>query len=408
MKIDSRFYAWSIVLYPWLSIYGTFINGVSVGDLLLLIDLVYIAFFSRNGFQIRKPLSVRIHVLFLTYCLLSVCFISLFVDVNFWFVAKRFLKYTLFIVVIIYMCKGACNKEEFYRGFTIFSRVSCVAIVIQYLVFYSMGKYVEFKIPLLKYCNDVVESIDYTSSALISFRPHSLFLEPAHFTYFISMYLIFLLFNSNRVSRINRIGEAIVVTACMISSVSSTAIIVAAIVWVSYLIQVLCNRKAEFVENNRLLIIVIIAICAIVGFRFYMSSPQLSYSLNRLLFSQNETLATSTWGRLDSGKSLVESLNFAQKLFGMGLGNLPSASTYLSSVYYILYCTGYLGAIIYVIWGVHAFIESSLEGKLILVVVVALCVSSPIIISGYIMLYNALIYLPQLYIECDNSLNKEG
>ena len=113
MKIDSRFYAWSIVLYPWLSIYGTFVNGVSVGDLLLLIDLIYIAFLSRNGFKIRKPLSVRTHLLFLIYCLLSVCCISLFVDVNLWFVAKRFLKYTLYIVVIIYICKGACNREEF-------------------------------------------------------------------------------------------------------------------------------------------------------------------------------------------------------------------------------------------------------------------------------------------------------
>lgn len=396
MKKQTHFVAWTLALYPWLSNYATFVNGMSIGDLLLIIDVVYGLFiYSTYKQGIRSCAHVGYFGVFLLYSFFSISLLVILSNhtVNNAMVIKRFIKFSLFIVAILMGTNGLSDKEAFAKALTIMGRACCIALVVQYLVFYTTSHYVEFKIPLLKYSNDVVESIDKEASQLVRFRPSSVFFEPAHFTYYMAGYTAFVLFYRNRKSKINRILEAMLTTICTVASVSSTALVVSGIIWGTYVVQLVVNHTEEFKVRYRILILIVVVISFAVGIRYYLNSPELSYSLRRMLYSENETLATSVWGRLDSGKYYVERLQGIYKVFGMGLGNLPSVSSYFNSNYYVLYCTGYVGAGILLAWAAHVFFSGKIMGKVALVLLLALCFSSPIIISGYLIEYLMIIDL---------------
>lgn len=400
MRINGRFLAWTLALYPWLSNYGTFVEGMTVGDIFLIIDLICCLMNRRhNKLFLRSSSHIEIFALFIAYCLLSLIIGAIFHEINPLMVVKRFLKFGLFVVSILLLVQDMYNKETFARAFTIVSRASCIAIILQYIAYYTVHYYIEFKIPLLHYSNDIVDSIDRAASQAYVFRPTSIFLEPAHFTYFISCYLVFLLFYPKRDSRLNRIIESIIVTTCMVMSVSSTAIVIVAVIWVYYALQLVINRKIEIYAKHRLIIMLGITIVGIIGIRYYLNSPSLSYSLERMMYSKNANLASSVWGRVESGEDYFKQLDPISKVFGIGLGNMPSTSSYFSSIYYVLYCTGIIGAAIIVCWMIKTYISTNQMGRLILIIFLAFCFSSPIIISGYFIEFLILLDISNKYSE---------
>ncbi len=394
MKVSEKFYAWSLALYPWLSNYATFVDGLSVGDLLFLVNIL---FFLGNAKQkIKLFHNANFHLMFYAYCFLSTAFMAMIVDFSAPMVLKRFIKFGLFVFTIFLAVNGYCDKKTFCKAFKFIARVSCVAIVIQYMVFYTLGYYIEFKIPFLKYCNDVVESLDYNASALISFRPHSIFLEPAHFTYFICTYLVFVLFYKGEKTSYKRVIEGLLVTVCMIISVSSTAVLLSMAIWLVYLVKVLVSSDKSFLSKHKITTILLVIVVASVFINFYLKTPQLSYSLFRLLPSENATLSDAVWSRLDSGEIYVNNLSGITAVLGMGFGNLPSASSYFTSYNYLLYCTGYVGLAIILLWGISVMVKGKFMSKMLVFIFLSLCSSSPIIISGYFVLYNVLIYIDDM------------
>lgn len=381
---NRKILSWVIVLSPWLSIYATFIDGVSIGDLSLIIALTIQLFKKFQG--INKKNSYLL--VYLLYCFFSIIALYFFVPVNVSMVLKRFVKLSLFFVFIL-IIDNKIDQQLFASAFSFFSRVLCGVVLIQFIIYSSFHYYVEFKIPFLHYCNDAADLFDYVASRSSSFRASSLFLEPAHFTYYISTYIAFLLFDYSKKKNTKRVIEAVVSTICMILSTSSTAIVAGLLVWFLFVFNTIINKRQKLIKKMVLVVFVLLVLILFV--LVLLKSDILSFGLNRMLFSKNHSLATSVWGRLDSGNNYYSELPLLYKIIGNGIGNMPSSSSYFNGFFYILYCSGIIGLIIIFGGIIKTFFCSAALGKVISILLIAFSFSSPIIVSIYIILFYTLI-----------------
>lgn len=370
--------SWTIALFPWLSIYGTFLPGISIGDFLLLI----ISGYSVLGVKRKQNLVVNKGLLYFDiYALFALLLALTFygdVVTNSYGIFTRFSKFSLFLFTIYYVSPRWVVWNEFVKALKMFTFFAGIVIVIQYIVFFTQGVYLQFKIPFIPYCNDLANNMQFEATMRYAFRPSSLFLEPAHYTVFTIQYLIILVGQEN-IKRLN-FYEFGILTLFLLLSVSSTAFILSVAVS-SILFVRLIMSDISFGRKVRLLfyLVVLVFLVSVT----LMNSETLRFSVERLM-TTDEIRESSVWGRLFRGEESMIQLSGLQAFFGVGFGNTDQ---YMNSIYYIMYCTGYIGLLILVFFFIVQFFQAGLHGKSMIIVLVALCFSSPIIITGIMISY---------------------
>lgn len=380
---SAKIFSAIVALLPWLSIYATAINGVTIADLALICFIVYewlMISLRRKNLQF----SSRWLMVLFTYLIISTMLRYLTMQpVNSMPVIFRITKFGMFCLVIISMFPGYLDKETLYRWIRYLALISCVAIIIQYIAHYTIGSYLEFKIPFLSYSNERVNSIDYMALQSNAFRPSSIFLEPAHFAMCSIIYVVILLFQTD-VKRYNWI-EAIGVSICLVLSTSSTALVLLIIVWTIYSYNILTGKHTIY--NKNMAIVGIAGILILVAL-YFRETPQLYQTLERILDPNN----TAVTGRINAGDRLVQSLSGIERWIGVGFGNLTEY-IYMNSINYMAYCAGYIGSLIALGVLANAYMASGMIGKITAIIFFMLCFSSPIIISVTIIVYGAIFYV---------------
>lgn len=376
-------FSFLVAFAEWLSSYRSIREGISLADFLFVILLVY---FLIDSFHNQRKISV-IYLLplsFLLFILLtSLINATLINDFNYLAVFTRFAKFSFFWVIIVLLFPKYLSKDVFYKALKITVWISCLGLLIQYVVYLSFGSYVDIKLPFLSYANDVIESIDFELIRAREFRPDSIFLESAHLAVFLSTYLAILLLDKKESSK--KILKAIAISVFMLMTTSSTALFLLFIIWTFYYLQIFfqSKNKVKLIKNLFVGLIVLTIFIPV-----FINIPQLYQAFDRI----RDLDGVAVTGRLNAGDVLVSNLSGIHKWIGVGFGNFNEYQ-YLNGINYLKYTTGYLGLLFYFIVVLIPFFKTDYLGKAMIIVFIVLSFSRPNVISINIIVTSAVVYL---------------
>jgi hypothetical protein len=388
----DSFFSISIALYPLLSMYG--FGMISIGDIVVLLAI----FFPRRKDSdlwvvSRKP--IRYQWLFLGYCVLNgLLSLILIENAATSQIIKRIVKQG-FYIYIISQSRVLLNRKLFVDTYKKIVYLSFAGLMIQYFAYYVLGMAIVPKIPFLPFCGAVSEE-GITSKLLWQFRPGSFYSEPAACSYVILPYLAYALFK--REHNKHRKLDIVISTASVLMTVSSAGLICCVSIYIGYIINIFLSKEDSI--NIKIKRIISIVLLSVIAYFIFINTP-LYLSFSRINRAENEILADAAWGKTSSGSELFEGLGEMQKVFGMGFGNinLGNLSYYTNGVYYLLYCTGYIGFAIMLLWFISELRTTRMCGKTIAVVFAELCVAARVVISSCMIYFNLFCMLDDKNLE---------
>lgn len=287
--------------------------------------------------------------------------------------------------VIIFVTPKYLNLKMIVKNLNYLSFIAYTAIGIQYFAYYLFYKYIEFKIPFLKYSNTDMDAIQFQVIRLNEFRPSSIFIEPAHFVYFGIIYIVVTMFWGEYIKYKNI--KLFIATISLLLSTSSTAVILLVFAWGAYGFNLLYSWQQKGNLGKFLILIILVAF---IFLPYYVNNSHLSQSFERI----TDFDGPAVQGRIFAGEYLLETNTGFIKWIGRGFGNLESY-VYMNGVNYLNYTLGVLGIAILLIVFLIVFKRSELLGKILLLIMIMLNFSSPFILTVNITLYGSIISLSQ-------------
>lgn len=377
-----------IVLLPWLSNYELIIPvpGLSLGDA-LLVGVFLLNIFKENNLKLtnfKRPQSFLL--LFYVYALIVVFFILLgnnFYDTS--LVVRRTSKMGMYFIIIYSLIPNKTNFNYFYKAYKGIVYFASFAMIIQYVGYYLFGVYLNFKIPFLNYSGDFIEGLDYTAIRLSNFRPDSIFVEPAHFVFFMIGYVAICLFWEKLDKP--KIIEASIVSLIILMSISSSSILLLTVVWGYFGILILMKKDFSITKKIGIILFVIILLLIVV---YIYANSSLSNSFYRLFDVQSLEDSSNPWRKIFIGSEHLKDLDILEIIFGKGLGNYRT-SVFTTSIYFILYSTGLIGSLIILLWLSSNFIMGNSLGKVMIILTVMVFSTWYLIYSAFFVFYNMLI-----------------
>ena len=319
------------LLLPWIQILHiyAFISGITLGYLVIVALEVLLIF--RPGSRIVLDLNGKWCIAFFVFSILSLPFCLYFADsIAEVSIANRIVKLAILYLLFLLCSSRGINWKDYVLSLRIISIISCAVIVVQFVMYLSFGYYFSINVPFLKYAN----------------------------VFFIVQYLIVLLFNSDTFT-LKRLGAAIIVTICVLLSVSTTGIVLLAVIWVCFFVTVAFKRKQK---RETIMFLFLAFVIVLLVFVFFNNSI-LFQSFSRMGggFSTSNTV----WKRIYANVDVVRQTEGFTRWFGRGLGNVES--TFMNSFVYLLINNGIIGAVLVFVWFVRCFFASSRMGRIAII-----------------------------------------
>lgn len=387
MKINIKYLiSVMIVIAPWLSNYKFIVSGVSIGDI-LIIAAIGISFLfqikSRSRINSYANKSFRILLFYLLYGIVVSIFVILIGnELSDDLIIKRILKMTLYFCAIFLVIKNSIDFMYFKKIYKKMVYISILAILAQYIGFYVLNIYFEFKLPFLSYSAEAAEQFNYALSRLSSFRPDSIFLEPSHFVYFVFPYVVLTLFDE----KTPNILEASLISLAILMSKSSAGLFFLIFIWGCFIAIKILRKNIGIRKKAKYLSLATMSFL-IISIIFMNTNLYDSYRRVDLL---SNNAAERVWSKVSFGDIYVHSLDGMQLLFGNGLGNYP-VPVFVNTINFIVYCSGLLGFFIIAYWLFKTFINANDIGKVMIGCVLMLFSAWYLIYSPIFILYNAII-----------------
>lgn len=359
--------AFLVATSPLLGLYGIGVSGFAILDILLLMVNFLLLFLQRFN---QKIFLIILGIMFATVISLVVCLITA-QDVFVSNMLPRLFKYMNYLV-FIGLTVNMVDRQKFAVYFDGFAYIVYGALLLQVGLFFVNGSILVFKIPLLPYVNAQLEALDLSDILFREFRPVSIFVEPAQVAYFTILHFLFTMhFTTER-----RFLTWSIFLVLIMVIVSSTAFLLYAGLTVIIFHKDLRKHSNWFIASGLLVVC-----CVVAGVFFYDRILELS-SIKRLFL--NDGLAIT--GRVFAGQDTFESFSDLTYLFGRGFNNIEK-TTYMNFVSFSIYSFGIIGTgILGFVW--LAFLCKNKGTRFnLLLILLPLSVSSPFLLSYYVVLF---------------------
>lgn len=367
----KKIYTLLIAIYPIFSYYGTFINQISISDLLaIFFVLISIFYFMNNPIKINKSIHL------LLYSLISLFVVISFVSLNdiedtFWSGMRYSFELLLLVIYSYLFFDLKIGKKTIIR----IAYFSSIYLIFQYLLSLLFNIYLPAGIPFLKSNNEsMIEFVNELEKYGGLYRPRSLFSEPAHYCQYVILALVIILFDNWK----TQIKEIITICIGIIISASTLGIISTLFVFIIFILDKM-RKKRYFVQPIYLIITVLIVILSIF---IFIRSPQYNYVLDNKI---------NTSGGLMSDSRVVNNLwifnqNYSsiELLFGHGLGQI---NVYLSSFPKWYWTFGIIGIVELIFFIVYNFNKGNRISKIICIIFLFECFGSELLLGYYFMIY---------------------
>lgn len=278
---------------------------------------------------------------------------------------------------VFYICCAAMVLEHLDVDFLIkTTRVIAIicffAICVQYIAYYAAGKYVYWFIPGLSISNNEVYEDALETSAY--FRPGALFGEPASLVWYILPVLNHTLSTMDKKATFKKVLLAFVLSTTIIMSKSLFGLLFLAVLWVIWVVHFVTFKK-----NVKLLNVVLFISLPILAV-YLLQTSVVQEALVRIDFSNLEGSGSFAGRFLQY--DIFNSLNFPQKIFGVGIGNLRGAEHINNTVAYVITGAGIIGIILLAVFYISMIIRTkNYAGKVLLLCTAVMCFGSNALIS---------------------------
>lgn len=354
-KFFGKIFTLSIILSPFLRQYPSYIPGITLGELFLIISLLLI-FPTMNLFLVsRKPVFL---IIFWIIGLLTTLLTVLINQTLTFEITTRFIRYSFYIVVILISVK----KFNLTFGLKIYRKICIlvsVYLLLQIIVYNFNGYILPINILPIRFIRNISMERMYYIARKYYFRPHSVFTEPGYAVHFLLPGLIFSLFGWFEKSKIDFITSTVIFISLILST-SVQGIILGLFIIGLFLLTKINNISSYFyVIRNTLIIFIVIIMLLIL---YNVSAIQIA--INKV-----NNITRSVGLRLFRGFLIFNDLPLLTKIIGVGHGNVgkyvieneihtkydpevltPNFASYVNGISRIMLYYGFIGFSVFLIF----------------------------------------------------------
>jgi hypothetical protein len=376
----DKFVTWVILIFIPLSTYATPLQGVTVGDIILvfciffvLIDILKKHIALTN--IVCKPLFIFSFFIFIHTCIYWLFDSDLF-DVAFLSVSR----YILYLFAVMLFVKYYFNKIYGIKIYTYLALVFTCYIIVQFVAF----DYFKIILPTtffgLPSYAPVLEIESYLSYFHLLYRPRCVFVEPAHFVVYQSLFLYVVLNSEIYIFRKRYILAAFITLGIIISG-STTGIAIILFCWFKTI-----RGLINITSLKSLLLTMFLTLFIIWTFHF-----EYIQKIIERFWKNDSFTGHSVVGRFGNYPVLFDdNIPFLQKIFGQGFGF--DINFYLPSYGTLFLYLGYIGLIVFVIMMLHAYLHASKDGKGFILLLLMICIGTNALFGITSVLFFTLIY----------------
>lgn len=340
MKLDKLF---SILLafYPVLCLYAAF-SSFTIGDVFLIILLI-MYFLNGGRIKINAPLLPIFVCYIILVLLLRVAFSTdndTVIQGNAALI--RGLKLLFYTIGVISVGTSLLNFKVFAK-YTIWigTAASCF-MIFQYICFLALGIVVLGQIPGLALHLTEYTEIDYETFYSNTFRPCSIFLEPAMYVQYMMIPLSIVLFTKTIFSVKIKFFLALLFTTTCFMSTSGQGILY---------ITLLYSIYAFNTFKNKFVLVIILIVFFIIALISYNIVEPFQFAVDRLLKGEDAQDA-----RLGTYHYCYEMTGW-RMIFGNGYGIIPN-NEYLAGAAYVWYGGGIIGLFLVLLTYMNYYVKS--------------------------------------------------
>ncbi|MCB2287716.1 hypothetical protein LGK99_11565 [Clostridium algidicarnis] len=393
----KKIFTLTVLTLPIISQYNSAIPGLSIGDLILLLLVIFIVInlmMEQHNANIQRKV-INPFLVFIIYMVLG----SLVSSITQYYastidISVRTLRYIFYIFCATFISKIYFDLDLFikwYRRLVIFVTAF---LFIQLILFEFKGYILMGTIPGLE-----ISNIGYSEETMRNlysyfYRPSSIFLEPGYFVQFTLPYLAYALFGNAKESK-TKLIEALLLSTGLVLTTSGQGIILTLFIWGMWFFTKFYNVKSKKINLRFILgLCVFIAVIPLV-----IKIPIVERSVARLFGSPT----SSSSSRIFRGYHVYNQLEPIYKFIGVGYGNIGAyiiykgiytiydvglvQSEYMNSIAYILVNLGIIGFLL-MVW-IFVYLRKNTVGfhRICLYILILLSGVSTIFISSGIVFY---------------------
>ena len=378
-KSINKILGFLIAASPILDVYTLPSMPIGMGSISLMVFIPFVIKYTNFALSLRK---FQRFLLFCVYCI----FISLLIAIIEGFkLADPLIRVgvMLYYVAIVFVFSSVKdNQMTILRSYMSLAIFSSIIIVFQFVIHYILGTDIFFILKGVPLNQSTISTYSqyvemYSSMYSYSFRPTSLFLEPAHYALYVSPAIV--LFLRNYKYHKQDLWKAILVSLGILVSTAMTGYLFLAVAW--------CSLFFDSLKRQKWNTLILILIVGCIGFILFSRTEYYSTFWARISQLSSHSKGSSIEVRLLHGFDVFSTLGIEHKLLGIGLGNFSSYSLashyfdsieYMSSISYILVSGGVVGFILFALSILKIFHYFSVrEAKIIFIqLIVAYCVGS--------------------------------
>lgn len=367
------------------------VPGISIGlgmvSLIILIPVLFIINERKISFQAISYCSAII--IFCTYS--AIRSIDSFSGI---------LGYFLVIIWMVGLYNNGVDEDQLFGVIKKVSYFASVIVIIQSLFHYLVGGHLVANLPFLlkdeirlQYMSLISTGVDSTGI----YRPSAFFLEPAHFSQYGIIALLYILL---REKKDGRIKKAILISVGIALTLSGMGIVMVLGAWITFLALGLDYKKRQSFENALYLIVAGLIIV------FFLSQlPLFQTALKRI--TGNETGYNAIRGRLFYWDYYFKPLQRSQLI--LGLGYSVDTQNYMTGFMKLLYCSGYIGVVLF-----YFALLKNIRNRTKFSVITGLTYAAMTLFSGITATINLVFFLTVIFStkrddsKVKSSVNKEG
>lgn len=398
--------SYAILLGPLLGQYASFVPGISLGELLLIVSTILILLYNK-GYRVKLNRVKPLLLLYFFGTTISLFSFLLQQQLSL-LVITRMIRFSFYLFLVI-LCSCNLNKLVILKAYKKLCIVISAYIILQFIIFNIFGVLLPFKLLPFPWMDGRIYGVEEAThwATIFYLRPSGFFLEPAYAAQFLLPGLLFSLYgwSINKPQKINLLSFFLVLTALLLTN-SSTGILISLIIIFMYFAQLVKkNKKYVDVIKNAFIVIFVIAI-----FLFFTQSELFNRTVRYVI--GNISGGGSTALRVFRGFAVFLELPMLFKFIGVGHGNLGQyvinngittnydsvsdtliAADYTNAISISLLYYGILGFILYLNLFKNLLINTKHQFKLLVIVLFVLSFVSSIFFNVNMLLYMCLIYI---------------
>lgn len=412
--LNIRFYSLCIVLSTFLHQYGSFLPGVTFGELMLILTSAFVLLFDGFNLNIYKTKKL---IEFYSVCMLLTLLSFLlqqhdFIAVSTFKVFSRWVRYFAYVVFIVISADklNANYALKVYRYFCIFISFY---IILQTLGYYVFNFALPIKILPLPFSRESDMYELFSGFDKYYYRAYGPFAEPGYAAKFLLPGLALSLYDS--LNGHKNIALVMLISAGIIFTTSVQGLLLCVFSYIYFGFSLLLNKKFPisfkpvkifFIGSS-----VLILTCVFYSLGIFDTPIERISSIYTV--SQGGTLARGSTGiRVYRGFALFAVLPILYKIIGVGLGNLGNfvienniytnfdyfftslnQFEYVNAISGLLLSSGIIGGIYFIFYIMNLYKNTSHQYRLILIQLIVLLFGGDSFFSMTTVLYLSLVYI---------------